>query len=384
MRPHCLLLMLLPPCLILAGSLAVADDQPPKNQGSGLPAKTDKRLDNQEFEKRLKEQLSADPKENDRLYQKMAKGDPKDARVWLLFGWNAAYNVSVESKDVGERYGYAKQGIERLVEGLGHDPTNAELYSSVGFFLKNRFGQMDDRKAFRDLFRKDKEFHKFLANLVELKAVDGPDGLPDSFLVAQRWDEKTIAIFEKHGEPKNPIATIIPLMLYAYPAGSQRQYAMAIEGEGHFGEAAGAAWKRALKMWDDFGEREFVIGGMKVRLKDSEPGRAQMNYDYWIKRCQAEQTQAVLAARQASYRVLQHVAKQPSDSTDEERLQTKKFFDEAIGAWAKVDKEHPWLVDKDSGVEELISRYSKRVLKGKPLPDDFPFKEVAKRWPQVP
>src|SRR5262249_15120864 len=105
---------------------------------------------------------------------------------------------------------------------------------------------------------------------------------------------------------------------------------------------------------------------------------------YWKKRCQAEQTQAVLTARQASDRVLQHEAKEPSDSTDEERIQTKKLFDEAIGAWAKVDKEHPWLVDNDSGVENIVSRDRRCVLKCKPLSDDFPFRDIAKRWPLVP
>jgi hypothetical protein len=381
MRPHRLILMLLLPCLMRAGSLAVADDKPPKSEP---PAKTDQKLEHQELDRRMREQLSADAKENDRLYKGMVKENPKEVRAWLLLGWNTAFNLSLSFEDVNERYAHVKQGIEQLVEGLGHNPTDAELYFNIGWYLQHRIGQMDDQKAFRELFRKDKEFHKFLASHVELKAIDGPDGLPDSFLAAQRWFEKTIAVVEKHGEPKDSKTFPVLLIVHSYPAVSQREHAMAIEREGHFGETAGNAWKRALKMWDDFGERESVIQGAKVRLKDSESGRAQVNYNYWKKRCQAEQTQDVLTARQASYRVLQHEAKQPSDSTDEERTQTKKFFDEAIGAWAKVDKEHPWLVDNDSGVEGLISRYRKRVLNGKPLPDDFPFRDVAKRWPGVP
>ena len=49
-----------------------------------------------------------------------------------------------------------------------------------------------------------------------------------------------------------------------------------------------------------------------------------------------------------------------------------------------MDKEHPWLVDDDSGVKRLIRRYSNRVLNGKPLPEDFPIRDVARRWPGVP
>jgi len=380
MRTHRLVLVAALTCLLAAGSRGFADDKPQKAEP---PAKPSQKLDNQEFDKRVLEQLSADAKKNDRLYQKMAKTDPNDARVWLLFGWNAAFNLFVESKDMTERYAYAKRGVERLVEGLGHNPTNAELFWNVGWYLHERIGQIGDRTTFRELFRKDKEFHKLLAKHVELKAIDGPDGAPDNFLVAQRWFERTLAVIDKHGEPRDSMALPTPLIVHTYPAVSQRAYAMAIEDEGRLGETAGNAWKRALKMWDDFGEREFVIQGAKVRLKDSEFGRTVVNYDYWKKRCQAEQTEPVLAARQASYRVLQHLAKQWFDSTDEERAQTKRLFDRAIGAWAMVDKQHPWLVD-DSGLEVLISRYQGRVLNGKPLPDDFPFRDFEKRFPTAP
>jgi hypothetical protein len=76
---------------------------------------------------------------------------------------------------------------------------------------------------------------------------------------------------------------------------------MAIEGDGHFGETAGTTWKRSLKMSEDFGEREFVgKGGKKCPLKDDERFREQVNYDYWEQRCRAEQTEPVLAARQAA------------------------------------------------------------------------------------
>ena len=378
MRTHRQVLVAAFTCLLGAGSHIFADDKTPKSEP---PAKPSQKLDNQEFDKRIREQLSGDAKKDDRLYQKMVKTDPNDSRVWLLLGWNAAFNLSVESKDVTERYAYAKRGVERLMEGLGHNPTNAELFWNVGWYLQYRIGQIDERKNFRELFRKDKEFHKRLAQLVELKAIDGPDSLPDNFLVAQRWFEKTIAVIEKHGKPKDSITLPSPLMVNAYPAICQRDYAMAIENEGCFGETAGNAWKQALKMWDDFGERAFVIQGAKVHLKDSKFGRAVVNYDYWKKRCQAEQTEPVLAAREASYSVLERLAKQPWASTDEEPAQTKRLFDRAIGAWAIVDKEHSWLVDDDSGLDFLIRRYQKRVLNGKPLPNDFPFRDFEKRWP---
>src|SRR5262249_21308254 len=124
MRPHHLFRMLLVPSLMVTGSLAGADDTPPKGQGPTPPAKPQKRPDDLDRRKRIFDELSADAKENDRLFQKMVKEDPQDVGAWLFFGWNAAYNLSVETKDPNERYAWVKRGIERFVEGLGHNPTN--------------------------------------------------------------------------------------------------------------------------------------------------------------------------------------------------------------------------------------------------------------------
>src|SRR5262249_9543101 len=153
------------------------------------------------LEKRVRAEFLAECQENDRLFKRMVKAKPHDIRAWQLLGWNAAYNLSVTSDDIKERYAHVKQGIEHLVEGLTHNLTNAALWWEIGFYLHNRIGQSDMRKPFRTLFRNDKEFHKLLAGHVDLKAVAGPGGLPANHLVARRWFEKTIAIVEKHGMP---------------------------------------------------------------------------------------------------------------------------------------------------------------------------------------
>jgi hypothetical protein len=355
-----------------AGSWAVADDEPPKSRGSEPPAGAGQKTGNQEIEKRLREGSSSDARENDRLFKRMVKANPKDVRAWRLLGWNEAHTLSLQSQDMNDRYEYVKRGIEHLVEGLGHSPTNAGLYFEIGWHLQYRIGQMDDGKPLRALFREDKEFHKLLAGHVDLKDVAGPDGMPDNFLVARRWHEKTIEIVERHGEPKES-GFPPPLSVYSMPAACQRLHATALEHEGHFGETAGNAWKRSLKMWVDFGEREFVgKDGTKARLRDDEQLRMQVNYDYWEKRCRAEQTEPVLAARQAGYRAKQRLAE--ADLSAE----TRQLFDRAFGAWAEVDKEHPWLLD-ESGVQRLVRQYQRFFLDGKPLPDDFPLRRILER-----
>ena len=60
------------------------------------------------------------------------------------------------------------------------------------------------------------------------------------------------------------------------------------------------------------------------------------------------------------------------DVTDEARAQTKQLFDHAFRAWAKVNKEHHWLVEEETKLEGLIHRYRQDVLNGKPLPEVDP------------
>ncbi len=253
------------------------------------------------------------------------------------------------------------------------------------------------RKPLRRLFRNDKEFHKRLARQVDLKAVEGPDGLPDNFLVAQRWFEKTIAIIEKHGSPAELPESVTPLVLHSYPSICQRAYARSIEDDGHFGNAAVNAWKQALKMWETLGEREFVAeDGTKYRLKNNEAARKPVNYDYWKIRCLAEQTEHLLTARRAVYRAQEYLrgfkgtqrwtweensAQPGADFTDEARGRAKQLFDEAFQAWAKVCKEHPSLVEYEDELPAVIGQYQRRVLNGKPLPDDFPLRRFPSLLP---
>jgi cytochrome b6-f complex iron-sulfur subunit len=383
---------------------AKAEDSPvnsDKEDPQRAKAAQDKDL--QELEKRSHEEFVAQCQETDRYCKQSVKANPRDIRAWRLLGWNRAYNLSVTSDDVKERYGHVRWGIEHLIEGLGHNPTDARLYQDIAQHLLFRIGRSDERKPFRALFRRDKDFHKVLAAHVDVKAAAGPDGLPDSFLVAGRWYEKTIAIVEKHG-PTPEFEKLVPrLHLYSSPAACQRGYARAIEDDGHFGEAAVNAWRQAMKMWEALGEREFGgDDGMKYRLKDNETARKVVNYDYWKKLAQSEQTERVLAARRAVYRAEDHLtqfkglgrwpweenlATRRAEFTDEARDKAKRLYHQAFRAWAEAFKEHAWLIDDDGIAEDLadvVRRYQTRVLKSKELPKDFPLGHIKLLLVRIP
>jgi hypothetical protein len=380
MQAHHLLLIVVLPSLVVARSPAVAQEQPRQTKGTSPDKQAAKDKDRQELEKRLAAEFLAGCQEDDRKFKQMVKSNPHDIKAWQLLGWNTAYNLAVTSRDVKEQYAYVKTGIEQLVEGAGQNPKNAALIWEVGTYLHNRVGRGIDRKPFRAQFRDDKELHKLLALHVDWKSVAGPDGMPDNFLVAQRWCEKAIAVVEKHGRPPELLQSLTPAVLKAYPAICQSDHARAIEKEGHFGEVAINAWKRALDLWQAVGELEFVgKDGAKIRLKDDETLRKEVNYDHWKRLCQVEQMEPVLTARQAVYRVERHLAKQPALRTDEERAEAKQLFDRAFRAWADVDKLHPWLVKEETNLEDLVREYRRSVLNGKPLPDDFPLRKESFR-----
>jgi hypothetical protein len=407
MKTHPLVLLIVVPSVVALGSVAAAVEKPTETQrpdaapSASHPCKPALQSKNpQQSDKQVREEILEKNQEDDRLYKRMVKTKPHNIQAWQLLGWNAAYNLSVNSDDIKERYGHVKQGIEHLVEGLMHNPTNATLYWDIGFFLRDRIGRGQDRTPIRELFRNDKEFHQLLARHVDFKAVAGPDGLPDNFLVAQRWFEKTSAIVEKHGSPPELSKAVNALILNSYPAICQRAYARSIEEDGHFDETAANAWKQAQKMWEILGEREFVAeDGTKYRLKNNEFARKQVNYDYWKKRCQVEQTEPLLKARRAVYQAEKYLkgfkgtgrwtweenlTKQGADFTEETRDRAKHLFDEGFRAWSEVYKGHAWLVEDEDEMVDVIEQYQRRILNGKPLPDDFPLRDFPNLLPRKP
>jgi hypothetical protein len=388
MTTHRLVLMIAVAGAITAGfaneRLAQTKGSPPETKTGDPRDQAVGNKDLQEQEKRAREQFLAQCQEDERLNKEKVKANPRDAKAWLLLGFNAARGLSVSTEDVNGRYAQVKRGIEYLLEGVKHNPTDAELYYSVGFHLHHSVdcgGVRSNRAAGRALFRKDKDLHKLLAGPVEWRDVTGPDGLPDSLLAARRWYEKAAALIDKHPPAADAPEIMSPFVLHSCPAISQGEYARALEEDGDFGERAVNAWKQALKMWEALGEREFAAEhGTKFRLKDNETARAVVNYDYWRRRCEAETTEPVLAARRAVYRAEQYLAKHRDGFTEETRGEAKALFDEAFRAWAEIHKKHPSLLE-DGELEGVVYQYRYSVLKGKPVPDDSPLRQIPSLWP---
>lgn len=67
---------------------------------------------------------------------------------------------------------------------------------------------------------------------------------------------------------------------------------------------------------------------------------------------------------------------------DEARSQAKQLFDVAFRACNEVYKEHPWLLENEDEMVDVIDHYQQIILNGKPLPDDFPLRHYPNLLPR--
>ncbi len=83
----------------------------------------------------------------------VAKLQPHFITPWLFQSWNLAYNVSVESDRVNDKYFYITRGIEFLAEGERQNRDNPDLRWSIGFYNMHKITQSDETNVLRSLYQ---------------------------------------------------------------------------------------------------------------------------------------------------------------------------------------------------------------------------------------
>jgi hypothetical protein len=180
---------------------------------------------------------------------------PHFENVWTHQSHNQAFNTSIEFDDYRERYAWVERGLRFLMRGVRQNQKAPAMYWQTGMYFQTKLGVSDEKRQFRDLFRKDGEFHTALsAEGLEMDSAEalGPDNKPDSWLVSRLWYQKGYRLVDS-GVPlrgKGPIPF--------YQAGPLCRMHMAeqIESEGWLDERAKDAWIRASADWFAFGDRE--------------------------------------------------------------------------------------------------------------------------------
>jgi hypothetical protein len=83
----------------------------------------------------------------------LTKLQPHHIAPWLFQSWNIAYNVSVESDRVNDKYFFITRGIEMLAEGERQNRDNPDLRWNIGWFNQNKICQSDEKNTMRSLFQ---------------------------------------------------------------------------------------------------------------------------------------------------------------------------------------------------------------------------------------
>jgi hypothetical protein len=76
----------------------------------------------------------------------ITKLEPHFVHVWLVQGWNMAYNISVKFKDFNDRWRWVQRGISLLRDdGLRFNPNETLIYRELAWFFQHKMGQnLDD------------------------------------------------------------------------------------------------------------------------------------------------------------------------------------------------------------------------------------------------
>ncbi|NDH06216.1 hypothetical protein EBX93_09855 [bacterium] len=87
------------------------------------------------------------------LVRSLTKLQPYFITPWLFQSWNLAYNVSVESDRVRDKYFYITRGIELLAEGEKQNRNHPDLRFNIGFYNQHKICQSDETNTLRSLFQ---------------------------------------------------------------------------------------------------------------------------------------------------------------------------------------------------------------------------------------
>jgi hypothetical protein len=87
------------------------------------------------------------------LVRSLTKLQPHFITPWLFQSWNLAYNVSVESDRVRDKYFYISRGIELLAEGERQNQYHPDLRWSIGFYTQHKINLSDEKNYKRSLLQ---------------------------------------------------------------------------------------------------------------------------------------------------------------------------------------------------------------------------------------
>jgi hypothetical protein len=87
------------------------------------------------------------------LVRQVSKLQPHFITPWLFQSWNLAYNVSVGTDRVNDKYYYITRGVQLLAEGERQNRNNPDLRYWIGFYTQHKICKSDETNVQRSLFQ---------------------------------------------------------------------------------------------------------------------------------------------------------------------------------------------------------------------------------------
>jgi hypothetical protein len=87
------------------------------------------------------------------LVNAILKLQPHSPAPWTYQSWNIAYNVSVESDRVKDKYFYIAKGLQIMADGIRKNRDQPDMRYMLGFYFQNKFGVSDENNYLRSLLQ---------------------------------------------------------------------------------------------------------------------------------------------------------------------------------------------------------------------------------------
>ena len=286
----------------------------------------------------------------DRLAQTVemiTKLQPHFLAIWTYQSWNLAYNVAVEWDAPEDKYQWIKKGIQFVREGVNKNRRSPDLVWDTAWYYYHKLGFSDESIILRRLFRDDEDtnFKRYFDPELKQEVVGD-----DNFKLGYGWFSRAVQLVDSGANrlvegTTSTIQYVDPtpqrkgrpddIAFRSMPAHGQTRYAAALEKmstfgiPARFGEKAKNEWAFAENEWVKFGEHIYMShnevpdatgklhrdpitiddASNLERLKTLSDNQRywtqrwadQMNYRYWKERCQAEQTDEAVRARELFY-----------------------------------------------------------------------------------
>lgn len=357
---------------------------------------------------------------------------PHYVQIWKFQGWNLAYNVSREWDKVDDRFYWVKEGIKFMEKGTRRNQTIAILYHEVGDFVFKKMGISDEKKFFREFFRRDPDNERYKG---EADPEINPEGI-DSYLIAYEWFDTAndkddlygmtgmTHVFFRQGPPKARMS----FSETRNKEGPPRSKDVDFDNEVQYDEKDGrivnaesfwsrsrAEWEVAARQWnDDYGTYTFLgLNDWKYKLNSTEEDLRQLaeengitleeqrgmwarnldmvHYRFWRDYADAERDEITMAAHQALSEAKRAYAEgRTTNSIDSDGKKVisdaQRLLEDAMDKWVAVFTKYPRMViDNQSYVEEaLLTVYywqAVHQLSGEAPPENYVLKAL---WDATP